>query len=104
MKKHIYLFLDTSAVNTASVAVEIGGKRFEKSSESRVLKSQMVLPLIESLLAEHNVRLHDLSGISVVTGPGSFTGLRVGATVANTLGYLLSVPVNGKKVLAIPSY
>ena len=100
----ITLFIDTSEINTAKVAVEIDGKRFEKVSESRVMKSQMVLPLIETLLNEQKVKFTDITEINVVTGPGSFTGLRVCATVANALGYLLDIPVNGKKTLAIPTY
>ncbi len=102
--KDITLKIDTSEINTAKVAVTIEGKRFEKTSESRVMKSQMVLPLIESLLAEHQMKLTDVTRIEVATGPGSFTGLRVGTTVANALGFLLDVPVNGKKTLAIPTY
>jgi len=98
------LFIDTSAVDTAKVAIEVDGKRYEKLSQSRVMKSQMVLPMIEEILREHKLRLTDITAITVVTGPGSFTGLRVGATVANALGYLLHVPVNGKKALAIPTY
>lgn len=98
------LFIDTSAINTAKIALEIDGKRFKKTSESRVMKSQMVLPLIEELLKERNLTFRDITEISVATGLGSFTGLRVGATVANALGYLLDVPVNGKKTLAIPTY
>jgi tRNA threonylcarbamoyladenosine biosynthesis protein TsaB len=98
------LFIDTSAINTAKVAVEIDGKRFEKISESKVMKSQMVLPIIEEILAEHKEKLTDITAITVATGPGSFTGLRVGATVANALGYLLHVPVNGKKTLVLPTY
>ena len=39
-----------------------------------------------------------LEGIEVETGPGSFTGLRVGVSVANALGYSLGIPVNGKKI------
>lgn len=98
------LYIDTSKIDTAVVCVDIDGKRFEKKSESRVLKSQMVLPLIEDCLAEHNLKLSDIQAIEVVTGPGSFTGLRVGATVANALGYLLDIPVNGKKAIVFPSY
>lgn len=100
----IPLFIDTSEIYTAKVAVEIDGKRYEKISESKILKSQMVLPLIESLLKEHELKLSDITEIKIAIGPGSFTGLRVGATVANSLGYLLGVPVNGKKSLAIPVY
>lgn len=98
------LYIDTSEMNTAKVAVVVDGKRFDKVSESKVLKSQMMLPLIESLLAEQNIKLTDLTGIQVATGPGSFTGLRVGATVANALGFLLGIPVNGKNTLVIPQY
>ncbi|MCX6793994.1 MAG: tRNA (adenosine(37)-N6)-threonylcarbamoyltransferase complex dimerization subunit type 1 TsaB [Candidatus Gottesmanbacteria bacterium] len=100
----VTLFIDTSAINTAHVALEIDGKRYEKVSESKVLKSQMTLPMIEEILAEHKLKISDITAITVATGPGSFTGLRVGATVANALGYLLHVPVNGKKALVIPSY
>lgn len=98
------LFIDTSAMNTAKVAVEIDGKRFEKTSESKIMKSQMVLPMIEEILRERKRKLTDITAITVATGPGSFTGLRVGATVANALGYLLDIPVNGKMALVIPTY
>lgn len=100
----VTLYIDTSAIDTADVSVDIDGKRFEKTSRSKVMKSQMVLPMIEELLHEHTLKLADITAISVVTGPGSFTGLRVGATVANVLGYLLDVPVNGKKALVLPKY
>jgi tRNA threonylcarbamoyl adenosine modification protein YeaZ len=103
--------IDTSEINTARVAVEINGIRHEKISESRVMKSQMILPLIESILGEQKLKLSDITEIRVAVGPGSFTGLRVGATVANTLAYLLNIPVNGlpagkagKRTLVIPSY
>ncbi|SRR5258706_11963014 len=100
----IILFIDTSEIYTAKIAIEIDGRRFEKVSEPKVLKSQMVLPLIEELLREHNAKLSDITAIEVALGPGSFTGLRVGATVANALGYLLVVPVNGKNAFAVPTY
>ena len=98
------LFIDTSAINTAKIALEIDGKRFEKTSESKILKSQTVLPMIEELLLAHGLKLTDITAITVETGPGSFTGLRVGATVANALGHLLNIPVNGKKILVLPTY
>lgn len=98
------LFIDTSDIDTAKIAIEIGGLKYEKTSESRVMKSQMVLPLIEDIMREHNLNLTDITAIEMKMGPGSYTGLRVGATVANALAYLLDIPVNGKKTLAIPTY
>ena len=41
-------------------------------------------------------KIKDISEIEVNTGPGSFTGLRVGVSIANALGWALGIPVNGK--------
>jgi tRNA threonylcarbamoyladenosine biosynthesis protein TsaB len=48
---------------------------------------------IGELLKSQSRTLHDLEGIVVFKGPGSFTGLRIGLTVANALAYSLSVPI-----------
>lgn len=101
---NLILFIDTSLRDRALIAIEKDGTRFEKESTSRVLKSQMVLPLIEDILSEHALTLQDITAIQVASGPGSFTGLRVGITVANALGFLLNIPVNGKKALVNPDY
>jgi len=39
--------------------------------------------------------MHNIKGVIVVKGPGSFTSLRIGVSVANALGYALGVPVAG---------
>lgn len=74
------------------------GRQVVKSlSEENEYGSQVLLPLILKLLQTTNYNLQTLKGIEVETGPGSFTGLRVGVSVANALGYALGIPVNGKK-------
>ncbi len=100
----IILFVDSSEQDTVMVGLEMDGKRFEKTSKSKILKAQAILPLIEELMSEHSIIPADISGITVHPGPGSFTGLRVGAAIANILGVLLNVPVNGGKTPIIPSY
>lgn len=54
--------------------------------------SDTLLSALEELLARNEVEKTDLTGIISFTGPGSFTGLRIGVTVANTLAYSLSIP------------
>ncbi|MCA9330652.1 tRNA (adenosine(37)-N6)-threonylcarbamoyltransferase complex dimerization subunit type 1 TsaB [Candidatus Saccharibacteria bacterium] len=49
---------------------------------------------IDQFLASQNVALTDLRGVAVYVGPGSFTGLRIGISVANALGAGLGVPVH----------
>lgn len=46
-------------------------------------------------LEEKTGDLHNISGIGVMKGPGSFTGLRIGLTVANTLADSLNIPIAG---------
>lgn len=97
-KTPVILFIDTSASQEITVALKINDKNIRLTSPVDKLKAQKVLPLIDNLLTSCQVELTDLTHIEVNPGPGSFTGLRVGIAVANTLSYTLKIPVNNKKV------
>lgn len=88
------LFIDTS--DSEKIVVGIDGEKFE--TKARQEASQKLLPFIDELLNKKKKSIKDISGIEVNTGPGSFTGLRVGVSVANAIGWVLKIPVNGKKV------
>jgi tRNA threonylcarbamoyladenosine biosynthesis protein TsaB len=51
--------------------------------------------VIRDELTKHDATLNDLSGVVVFQGPGSFTGLRIGITVANALSHELQIPIVG---------
>lgn len=70
----------------------IGTIRWQAHKE---LSSTLLGKIDELLLAASNVQKTDLTGIVVFKGPGSFTGLRIGITVANTLAYSLQIPIVG---------
>jgi len=91
------LIIDTSDNKHITVGLRIDGKEDLIMQEVGMQKAQVVLPLIDQLLKKYKLTPQDLTGIEVNTGPGSFTGLRVGVSVANALGYALQIPINGKK-------
>ena len=70
-----------------------GNEIVRSLSEENEYGSQILLPLIVKLLKPRGFDI--LDGIKVKEGPGSFTGLRVGASVAQASGFALNIPVNG---------
>lgn len=55
--------------------------------------AETIFVKIDELLASCKLALADIEGIVGYEGPGSFTGLRIGLTVANTLAYSLEIPI-----------
>lgn len=90
------LYINTKDIKIVSVALKEGNKVIKSLSEENEWGSQVLLPLIEKILQSQGLDFKDLEGIEVETGPGSFTGLKVGASVAQALGFVLNVSVNGQ--------
>ncbi len=93
------LLIDTSSNKEIKVGLVIDGKKYAMKRKINSRKAQVVLPMIDTLLKKHNLKLSQLEKIEVNTGPGSFTGIRVGLSVANALSFLLKIPINGKKMI-----
>jgi len=96
------LFIDTS--DNTKIGIGLDDKRWK--FETKEHKSQKLLELIDQTLKKQKKSLKDVTKIEVNLGPGSFTGLKVGVSVANALAWTLKIPVNGKKVgeLVKPKY
>lgn len=90
--KRMKLYLDTT--DSQKTIVTLDEFQLEKVADFR--KSQQVLILIDQILKEKKKTLKEINEIQVNLGPGSFTGIRVGLSVANTLAWLLKIPVNGQ--------
>lgn len=72
----------------------------EVSWDQPMSESDMVLPTIDALLKKHSLSRTELTQILVVHGPGSFTGLRIGVTIANTIAYALQISIGSISSLA----
>lgn len=94
----ITLILDTADNKKITVGLDINGKKYAQTEKITSKKTQIVLPMIDKILKKHSLKQEDLSGIRINTGPGSFTGLRVGLAIANALSFVLKIPVNGKMI------
>ena len=86
------LYIDTS--DGEKIVVGVNGEKFETQAKKE--KSQRLLVFIDETLKKKKMKISDITEIEVATGPGSFTGLRVGVSVANAIGWSLGVLVNGK--------
>lgn len=96
------LSIDTTNNQEIKIGLQIDGSKTKvKSKEYR---SSKILPQIINLLKKNKLSIKDIDEIKVNPGPGSYTGIRVGVSIANALGESLEIPINGKKGLIAPKY
>ena len=86
------LAIDTSTP-VCSVGLEAGGELFEKRSEVQGAHSEKLFLFIDELFSEHGIEAADLDVLLYCDGPGSYTGLRIGAAAIKGLLFETSVPL-----------
>lgn len=89
------LGIKTSDERTVVCLMDSQGQLTERAWEAGRELSQQLLPTIETLLHDRQLSLGDVSGVVVYSGPGSYTGLRIGISVANALAYAYRLPIVG---------
>lgn len=98
------LSIDTAS-EMASIAVSQEGRLLaEVTWQCRRNHTVELLPTIDRCLTHMNVAKADLSAVFVCTGPGMYTGLRVGVTIAKGLAHSLGVPLVGVPRLELDAY
>jgi tRNA threonylcarbamoyladenosine biosynthesis protein TsaB len=89
----LLLCIDTSTTH-ASVALAKDGVLIGiKTNQNQREHASFLQPAIHSLLQETNHTIKDLAAIAITSGPGSYTGLRVGFASAKGLAYALDIPL-----------
>lgn len=97
------LFIDTSSFSL-TVGLIIDDKVYRRDIDSANEHSKYALNELNSLFKDLNMKPSELDKIMVVNGPGSFTGVRIGVTIAKTIGWSLKknvIPVSSLKAYAL---
>ena len=90
----MYLCLETATRNcsVALIQDDVLVDFFERE-ENEFVHAEALHQMMKELLDRNNLKPSELNGIAVGTGPGSYTGLRIGVTAAKGLGYALNIGV-----------
>ena len=88
------LHLET-ATKVCSVALSKNGTlyAFKECEEDGFSHGENLNNFIQGVLSEAQIFIKDLAAVSLVSGPGSYTGLRIGAATAKSLCYALNIPL-----------
>lgn len=86
------LAIDTST-EKATVALSMGNEMLCDEQPSLRQHAQVLLPMIERLLAQASANLKQLDAIAFGRGPGSFTGLRIACSMAKAIAYAHDLPL-----------
>lgn len=92
------LIIDSADNKEIVVGLQIESRKYFLKHKTDSRKAQVILPMIQEILRKYSIEIDNLDAVEVNTGPGSFTGIRIGISVANTLGFLLKIPINGEKI------
>jgi len=91
----LILAFDTSAAHCAAALLQGDAVLAERLEEMGKGQAERLMPLLEEMLAGAGVGWRDLAAISVGTGPGNFTGVRISVAAARGLALSLGIPALG---------
>lgn len=95
------LGIDTAGMSCSAAVTQSGRILASREVVGQQLHSERLLGLIAESLDEANLDRTKIDGIAVSIGPGSFTGLRIGMSVAKGLAFALERPLVGIPTLAV---
>lgn len=102
----ISLFIDTSMANVSISIIKDNNILSIIQEDIPNEHSKYATSYVKKVIDDAGIDANDVDNILVVNGPGSFTGVRIGVTIAKTYGYLIDkgiIPVSSLKSLAISS-
>lgn len=91
----VVLAIDTAAPRLQLALLRADGVVDTSTDDIAQGHAELLFPRLQALLTRNGVAYADLDRVAVTTGPGSFTGLRIGLSAARGLGLALDIPVLG---------
>jgi tRNA threonylcarbamoyladenosine biosynthesis protein TsaB len=92
-KNNIKILAIETSSNACSAALLINSELIERYELAPLQHTQLILPMVQNLLAEATIKLSQLDAIAFGCGPGSFTGVRIAASVTKGLAFGANLPV-----------
>lgn len=95
MKEKSKLILKIDTTNREEIVLGLYHSQIKTKVFKTEKQSEDILIVLNKFILDSGYKINDLTVILVNISPGSYTGVRVGATVANTLAWSLDIPVMG---------
>ena len=89
------LALETSAKAVSAAVSEDGRILASGYQDTGLTHSRTLMPIVEHILKNTDLKLSDMDAIAVAVGPGSFTGIRIGVSAAKGLAFSVDKPAVG---------
>lgn len=90
-----YLLIDTSTPE-CHMTLASDDKQINRTWDAGRMLAKNIFVYIDEIFLDAGIAYDDLDGLGVFRGPGSFTGLRIGLTVANTIASAREIPIVGE--------
>ncbi len=94
------LALESSAKAVSAAVSENGRILASGYQDTGLTHSRTLMPIVEHILKNTDLKLSDMDAIAVAVGPGSFTGIRIGVSAAKGLAFSVDKPAVGVSTLA----